>query len=102
MLVTVSAIALAGVAQAQGPGEHDTPPEPEQRQETVTVYGTSNPIPVFDYPGQVSVITRDEIELRTPSAVSDLLRDVPGMAFPAGRGARVKCRAFAGLLARMS
>ena len=84
MLVTVSAIALAGVAQAQGPGEHDTPPEPEQRQETVTVYGTSNPIPVFDYPGQVSVITRDEIELRTPSAVSDLLRDVPGMAFSGG------------------
>ena len=31
--------------------------EDEQREETITVYGTSNPLPVFDYPGQVTVIS---------------------------------------------
>ncbi|MEQ8557211.1 MAG: TonB-dependent hemoglobin/transferrin/lactoferrin family receptor [Henriciella sp.] len=84
MFATASGLALAGTALAQDAEDSGATPEPEQRQETVTVYGTSNPIPVFDYPGQVSVITRDEIELRTPSSVSDLLRDVPGMEFSGG------------------
>ena len=86
-LLGVSAVSLAGAAMAQTVDDteaRDGPPEPEQRQETVTVYGTSNPLPVFDYPGQVSVITRDEIERRTPSTVADLLRDVPGMEFSGG------------------
>ena len=83
-LASVSAIAIAGGALAQDAGEPDVAGDAEQREETVTVYGTSNPIPVFDYPGQVTVIDRDEIELRSPSAVSDLLRDVPGMEFSGG------------------
>lgn len=58
--------------------------EEERREETVTVYGTSNPIPVFDYPGQVSVITRDDLDTLAPSAVSDALRDVPGLDFAGG------------------
>ncbi|MEM1080157.1 MAG: TonB-dependent hemoglobin/transferrin/lactoferrin family receptor [Pseudomonadota bacterium] len=52
--------------------------------EAVTVYGTSNPIPVFDYPGQVSVITRDDVDTYAPSAISDMLRDVPGLDFAGG------------------
>lgn len=58
--------------------------EDEQREETVTVYGTSNPIAVFDYPGQVSVIDREAIDTLAPSAPSDLLRDVPGVDFAGG------------------
>ncbi len=58
--------------------------ERERREETVTVYATANPIPVFEYPGQVSVITRDDIETRAPSTPSDLLRDVPGIDFAGG------------------
>lgn len=83
-LLTTSMIALAGAAVAQAGPDADREGEAEQRQETITVYGTSNPLPVFDYPGQVSVISRDEIELRTPSSVSDVLRDVPGMQFSGG------------------
>lgn len=62
----------------------EEPEEAEQREETVTVYGTSNPLPVFDYPGQVTVISRDTLELIQPSAMSDLLRDVPGLQFSGG------------------
>lgn len=62
----------------------EAPEEAEQREETVTVYGTSNPLPVFDYPGQVTVISRDALELIQPSAISDLLRDVPGLQFSGG------------------
>lgn len=58
--------------------------EDEQREETITVYGTSNPLPVFDYPGQVTVISRDTLELIQPSTMSDLLRDVPGLEFSGG------------------
>ena len=50
----------------------------------MTVYGTSNPLPVFDYPGQVSVVTRDALDTLAPSAISDALRDVPGLDFAGG------------------
>ncbi|WP_084422054.1 TonB-dependent hemoglobin/transferrin/lactoferrin family receptor [Henriciella litoralis] len=83
-LVSVSAIALSAGALAQEASETERQEEGEQRQEIVTVYGTTNPIAVFDYPGQVSVLTREDIDLRTPSSVSDLLKDVPGMAFSGG------------------
>ena len=56
----------------------------EENVEILTVYGTSNPLPVFDYPGQVSVVTREDVELFAPSAVSDLLRDLPGVEFSGG------------------
>ena len=57
---------------------------PELRAETVTVYGTSNPLPVFDYPGQVTVVDRDALESLAPSSISDALRDVPGLDFVGG------------------
>lgn len=80
-LLTCSALALvAGTSLAE-----ETPAEePEQREETVTVYGTSNPIAVFDYPGQVAVLTRDELDTIAPSSVSDALRDVAGLEFSGG------------------
>ncbi|MFN3312386.1 MAG: TonB-dependent hemoglobin/transferrin/lactoferrin family receptor [Hyphomonas sp.] len=58
--------------------------ENERREDIITVYGTSNPLPVFDYPGQVTVLGRDQLELIQPSAMSDLLRDVPGLEFSGG------------------
>ncbi len=81
---SAGAMALSGVASGQAGDPAGEAFEAEQRQEIVTVYGTSNPLPAFEYPGQVSVITNDDIELRAPSTVSDLLRDVPGMAFSGG------------------
>lgn len=76
-LLLASSVLIAAPAFAESE-------DPERREETVTIYGTSNPIPVFEYPGQVSVIDRSEIDLRQPSAPSDLLRDVPGLEFSGG------------------
>jgi hemoglobin/transferrin/lactoferrin receptor protein len=81
-LLMGSALILSGPAFSQTSPPADD--EKDRREETVTVYGTSNPLPVFDYPGQVSVITRDDLDTLAPSAVSDALRDVPGLDFSGG------------------
>lgn len=79
-LIASSALALLPAMSAQ----ETEPVEEELREETVTVYGTSNPLPVFDYPGQVTVIGREDLDLLTPSSVADALRDVPGLDFAGG------------------
>lgn len=56
----------------------------DQNIDEVTVYATSNPTPVFEYPGHVSVISREDIETLSPSTISDALRDVPGVDFSGG------------------
>lgn len=82
LLAAVATAALmGGAAGAQDAGETGDDVAP---RETVTVYGTKNPVPVFDYPGQVSVVTREEIELFAPSAISDLLRATPGLEMSGG------------------
>ena len=79
--VLAMSMALAtGTAQAEGEGETELDPVPD----VITVYGTTNPLPAFDYPGQVTVIDREAIEQRAASAVSDVLRDVPGVEFSGG------------------
>ncbi len=79
LLVSFAGLSLGAVAQ-----EASETAEDERREDTVTVYGTSNPLPVFDYPGQVTVIDREAIDTLAPSAPSDLLRDVPGVDFAGG------------------
>ncbi len=64
-----------GAAEADASGEVS---------DVITVYGTSNPLPVFKYPGQVSVVGRTNVDVFAPSAISDLLRDVPGLEFSGG------------------
>ena len=79
------ALLLVGaVTGFSSPAMAEEAPEEELRAETVTVYGTSNPIAVFDYPGQVTVVTRDELDTLAPSSISDALRDVPGLDFAGG------------------
>ncbi|MEM9839593.1 MAG: TonB-dependent hemoglobin/transferrin/lactoferrin family receptor [Pseudomonadota bacterium] len=73
---TVSSLALVSAAGAQE--------SPEQKENVMTVYGTSNPLPAIDYPGQVSVIDRDELDSRLVSTLADGLRDVPGLQFDGG------------------
>lgn len=80
LLLSAAALALAAVPAFAD----EAPDDAEQREEVITVYGTSNPLPVFDYPGQVTVFSRDRLELIQPSAMSDLLRDVPGLQFSGG------------------
>ena len=81
----IVALSLGGTALAQQ-GEDSTRSEEAQsgQEDVITVYGTTNPLPVFDYPGQVTVISREEISLRSPSTASDVLRDVPGVEFSGG------------------
>lgn len=69
---------LAGAAAAQ---EAAPPP---QRLDPITVTATTNPVRAFEYPGQVSVIGREEIERAIPSTVDDILRTVPGVEFSGG------------------
>lgn len=76
---TALSITSFGVAQEAVGAAGD-----ELREETVTIYGTSNPLPVFDYPGQVTVVDRDALETLAPSSISDALRDVPGLDFAGG------------------
>ncbi|MFN3214237.1 MAG: TonB-dependent hemoglobin/transferrin/lactoferrin family receptor [Henriciella sp.] len=79
-LIASTALIIAPVAVSQDAETGDD----ELREETVTVYGTSNPLPVFDYPGQVTVVDREAIETLAPSTVSEALRDVPGLDFAGG------------------
>lgn len=58
--------------------------EMDDGADVITVYGTTNPLPALNYPGQVSVIDREEIETLAPSSLSDVLRDVPGIEFSGG------------------
>ncbi|MEO1642470.1 MAG: TonB-dependent hemoglobin/transferrin/lactoferrin family receptor [Pseudomonadota bacterium] len=81
-LIATTALALSPTGFAQGNNEEPT--EEELREETVTVYATSNPIAVFDYPGQVTVLDRSDLDELVPSTISDALRDVPGVDFAGG------------------
>jgi len=85
------AVALASVpAAAQSEGEQDALAEEALAVpgatylDPISVFATLNPIASFDYPGQVSVIEREEIETRQPSAIGDVLEDTPGVLVDGG------------------
>ena len=50
----------------------------------LTVYATRNPIPAFDYAGQVTVISKDVIEDFNPSTIADIFDAVPGATIGGG------------------
>ncbi len=52
--------------------------------ETISVYATRNPIPSFDYPGQVTVVERDAILDFNASSISEVFDAVPGAQFDSG------------------
>lgn len=52
--------------------------------EQITVYATKNPTAAFGYPGMITIIDRDQIDSSIPSAISDVLRDVPSVQFAGG------------------
>lgn len=81
-LLSVLAGHCAKAQEANSQPEKDTVEHAET--DVITVYGTSNPMPAFAYPGQVSVVSREDIELFNPSAISDVLRDLPGVEFSGG------------------
>lgn len=84
--VSILLAAIAGNATLANdePGSESVQEQSDEQIETMTVYGTTNPLPVFDYPGHVTVVDRDELEARAPSSIADALRDVPGLDFRGG------------------
>jgi len=92
----VSALALAA-ALAGAPALAQTPEEGEEAAaeavafdagvtflDPISIFATLNPIPSFDYPGQVSVVEREAIQTRQASDLEDVLQDVPGVLVDGG------------------
>ncbi|WP_233508614.1 TonB-dependent hemoglobin/transferrin/lactoferrin family receptor [Parvularcula marina] len=79
---TPAILAMTAALAVQQAAAQET--EEEAESDVITVYGTTNPLPAFEYPGQVTIIDREAIEQRSASAISDVLRDVPGMEFTGG------------------
>jgi len=52
--------------------------------EVISVMATRNPLPAFDYAGQVSVIERDQILDFNPSTLQDVFQAIPGAQFDNG------------------
>ena len=72
-LCSVAAMGLAAPAMAE---DAITAP--------ITVTATGSGITAYEYPGMVTVIDKDEIDLKQPSTPDDILRDVPGVMFTGG------------------
>lgn len=83
-IVTLCMALMGTVSAMANESNEGNAPDTSASLEHVTVYGTSNPLPVIDYPGQVSVIEKEQIDLFNPSSMSDLLRDIPGLEFSGG------------------
>ncbi len=81
---SAAALTLLTALAAQAQNEDEQSEPVGEQPDVITVYGASTPLPVFEYPGQVSVVTRDLVDTFAPSAMSDLLRDVPGIDFAGG------------------
>ncbi|MAB13527.1 TonB-dependent receptor [Parvibaculum sp.] len=72
-LCSVAAMGLAAPAMAE---DAITAP--------ITVTATGSGITAYEYPGMVTVIDKDEIDLKQASTPDDILRDVPGVMFTGG------------------
>ena len=86
LLMGAGVFALTGAAAAQDDesGATLTLASADVIEDEITVYATRNPIPAFDYPGQVTVIEKDVIDDFNPSTISDIFDAVPGANFSSG------------------
>lgn len=88
--VSISALmavgGLTGAALAEGGLEAESFEVADNisKLDEITVYATRNPIPAFDYPGQVTVIDREVIQDFNPSGIFELFDAVPGAGFDGG------------------
>ncbi len=78
------AAAAAHGAAAQTENDDATERRAPVQLGPVTVTATANPIQAFDYPGMVSVIRRDDIQILQGSTPDDILSFVPGVEFTGG------------------
>ncbi|MEO1280102.1 MAG: TonB-dependent receptor [Pseudomonadota bacterium] len=76
MGVAISALTASGALAQDAENTDDI--------DVISVYATRNPLPAFDYAGQVTVIERDVILDFNPSALSDVFDAIPGTQFDSG------------------
>ncbi|MBX2805097.1 MAG: TonB-dependent hemoglobin/transferrin/lactoferrin family receptor [Hyphomicrobiales bacterium] len=50
----------------------------------IIIYATLNPITSFEFPGQVSVVEREDLEKKQANSIQDILNDVPGVFVDGG------------------
>jgi hemoglobin/transferrin/lactoferrin receptor protein len=50
----------------------------------ISIFATLSPISAFDYPGQVSVVQREEIQTQQANVIGDVLKNVPGVFVDGG------------------
>jgi hemoglobin/transferrin/lactoferrin receptor protein len=86
-MFALAAALAAGPAMAQEAGEDDLAVEAVlgvTYLDPISIFATLSPIAAFDYPGQVSVIEREEINIIQPSAIGDVLKATPGVLVDGG------------------
>ncbi|MEL6244951.1 MAG: TonB-dependent receptor [Pseudomonadota bacterium] len=101
-LATVSMLAMMAAApsQAQDQANLDTVEDEELTQETIVVLGSLVPRPVNEIGSAISVVSDADLEIRQINLVSDVLREVPGVAVsrtgPQGTLTQVRIRGAEG------
>lgn len=78
-LVAMLSCAPASAENAESEADPSTQP-----QGLITVTATRNPVAAYDFPGQVSVIEREEIEDFNASSLQDIFVAIPGATFDSG------------------
>jgi len=76
MLATIATFPVGMAHAADGGRGPFIPP--------VTVTATSNPMDAFQYPGSVTVMDSNDIEIRVPSTVDDILEGIPNTTMAGG------------------
>lgn len=80
-LALAFALVAAPAAAETGEGEADPSAQPRG---LITVTATRNPVAAHDFPGQVTVIDRAEIEDFNASSLQDIFVAIPGATFDSG------------------
>ena len=80
---TALAIVLAAASAQPALAESESVSE-EVNEANITVIATRNPTPAYDFPGQMTVVDRGEIEDLNPSTIQDVFVTIPGAQFDSG------------------
>lgn len=86
LLSAVSSLAVLFASADAAAQNGDTETETVPSDDVIIVMATRTEIPAFSYPGQVSVIDQETLELVDPYSLETLLRQIPGVE--AGGGPR--------------
>lgn len=84
--VAALALALSGLADGAAAQQSDTQMAATAPVELgpISVSATRSPISAMRYPGMVTVIDREQIDLKDPDTLDDMFRSVPGVHFDGG------------------